>query len=151
MDTKFILSIYAAIISTIVFLWRLYEFYDEKRGNLKVNLKITNQAFVYQNDNIGDWNTFLVAIITNTGKHKRLLERPQIKVDTKVKGKDIFSVISLVDKTNFPLALEPGEKYEYKMPIEAINEEFKNKGIKKVRSIIQDTHNKTYKSNWFKI
>lgn len=33
------ISLYAALISTMVFLWRIYEFYIERRGNLIISLK----------------------------------------------------------------------------------------------------------------
>lgn len=151
MDSKLILSIYAAVISTIVFLWRLYEFFDDKKGKIRVTLNISNEIPVFQNNKLGDWQAFLVATVTNVGKHKRLIERPHVKIDKTIDGKDVYSVINFNDKTNFPFSLEPGQKYDYKMPMEAINNNFKNIGVKMIAAIIKDTHGKAYKSKQFNI
>jgi hypothetical protein len=151
MDLKLFLSIYAAIVSTVVFFWRLYEFYDDKKGKIKVSLAISNELPLYRNNTLGEWATYLVATVTNVGKYKRMIERPQIKVDLKIKGKDVFSIINFDDQANFPITLEPGQKYEYKMPIATVNDSFRAVGVTKVRSIVRDTHSKSYLSKWFAI
>ncbi len=100
---------------------------------------------------MGQWEQYVVATIVNVGKYKRKIERPGVRIDSKINGKRDFSFITLDDRTVFPLFLEPGEKYEYLMPREGIDQEFKDKGASKLRSIVRDTHGKTYKSNWFKL
>lgn len=151
MDIKTILTIYASVISTIVFLWRLYEFYDDKRGNFKVTLKYITEMPVFLNNQLGDSVVYLVTVITNKGKHKRLIERPALKVDVLKDGKDIFNVIDMCSQTNFPLSIEPGEKYEYKMRLEDLKKSFNEHGISKVRAILTDTLEKQYYSEWTSI
>lgn len=151
MDKKLALSIYAAVISTIVFLWRLYEFYDDRRGKIKPTLEIFTEIPVYQNNSLGDASAFLVATIVNIGKYKRLIERPNIQINSTLDGKNTFKVIDFDEQTSFPRSLEPGEKYDYKMSLEAIKEKFKSIKVTSVRAIIKDTHISRYKSKWFKI
>lgn len=151
MDIKLFISLYAALISTIVFIWRIYEFVDDKRGKLKVSLKRQSQAIVDQNNSIGQWQEFLVATVVNVGKYKRQIERPGVKIDAKIDGKNSFSFITFDDRTKFPLLLEPGEKFNYLMPIKGIDCEFKNKGASKIKSVVHDTHGKTYTSKWFRL
>jgi hypothetical protein len=64
-----------------------------------------------------------------------------------VDDKDLFHAL-VMGPTNFPFAIEPGEKFEYKIPMASIIENLKNKGAKKIRFRVVDTHSRTYYSNW---
>lgn len=149
-DAKLIVAIYAAIVSTVVFIWRLYEYYDEKKGKIAISLKRSSQALVYANNQVGDWEQFVVATIVNRGKHKRQIERSMVKVSPLVDGQDTLSVI-VFNSPNFPLGLDPGEKFEYKIPTEALDENLKSKGVRRVKCRVDDTHGSSYYSTWFNI
>lgn len=151
MDGKLLVSIYAAVISTVVFVWRLYEFYDDKKGKIKVRLHVITQIPFDMNNKLGTSERFLVATITNLSKYKRLIERPGLKSNIQIDGKSNFSFINFEDRTKYPFALEPGEKFEYKMLLDGIDKNFKKKGTTKLKSVVSDTHNKVYYSKWFKL
>ena len=110
MDYKFYISIYAAIISTVVFAWRLYEFYYDRRGKLKITNNYKTQIPVYTNEILGDSKSFLVTTIINRGKSRRFIEEPTYKSNKKVNGKVHFNVSNLSNKEKYPIAIEPGEK-----------------------------------------
>ena len=59
MDIKFWVSVYAATISTIVFVWRLYEFYYDRIGKLNVTINISSRTNVYNTGKIGNTELYL--------------------------------------------------------------------------------------------
>lgn len=151
MDYKFWVSIYAAIVSTIVFFWRLYEFYLDRRGKLKISNSYITQLPIYSNQNIGNDEIFFVVTITNLSKNKRQIEVPRFKLDTKINGKEYFNFLDFNTKEKFPKALEPRDKYTYKVNFEVIEQNLKKSGISEIKTIIIDTYGKKYYSKWFEI
>jgi len=150
MDYKLIVSIYAAIISTIVLIWRLYEFYYDRRGKFTVKIK-RNTKFTYIGISLaGDGQNYLTTVITNVGKTKRLIEQPSFIGNVKVEKKEHINFLSFTNIIKYPMTLDSGEKFEYDVPYETIDE-LKEKGITKVKAIIRDTHGKSHYSSWFKI
>lgn len=151
MDYKFWVSIYAAVISTIVFFWRLYEFYLDRRGKLKIVTSYVSQLPVYANKNVGEFEDFLVVTITNFSKSKRQIEIPRFKGNKKVNGKQHFNFLDFNTKVNYPIALDPGDKHLYKVNYNDIKNDLKNSGITKIKTIVIDTYGKVYYSKWFEI
>ncbi len=150
MDFKLAISIYAAVVSTIVFIWRIYEFYYDRSGKLKVTFKKITSIPVSAGYQFGDSEMFLVTTITNVGKNRRLIESPIYKSDVKVDGKEYFNFLSFTIQTKFPHVLEPGEKLDYKIPLKSLEESFKNKNVK-IKAVIKDTIGKNYYSKWFEL
>ena len=146
MDIKFWTAIYAAIISTIVFIWRLYEFYYDRRGKFTVEIKNINRTPVI-NFKVGESVNYLVIKITNVGKNKRFIEEPRFESNSKQKKH--FNLLKLDKKENYPIALEPGEIHEYSVEFEYLKNELSEFDITKIKALIQDTQKNTYKSNWF--
>ncbi len=151
MDYKFWISIYAAVISTIVFFWRLYEFYLDRRGKLKIITSCVSQLPIYGGNNVGEFEDFLVVTITNFSKNKRQIEIPRFKGDIKINGKQHFNFLDLNTKENYPIALDPGDKHLYKVHYNVIKTDLKNHGITKIKAIVIDTYGKKYYSEWYKI
>ncbi|OYX82294.1 MAG: hypothetical protein B7Y83_15250 [Flavobacteriales bacterium 32-34-25] len=151
MDYKFGVSIYAAIISTIVFFWRLYEFYLDRRGKLKISNSYITQLPIDSNQKIGNDVTFFVVTIINLSKNKRQIEIPRFKLDTKINGKEYFNFLDFNTTEKFPKALEPGDKFLYKVNSKAIDENFRKTGVSEIKTIIIDTYGKKYYSDWFKL
>lgn len=145
-----IVSIYAAIISTFVLIWRLYEFYYDRRGKLMVTIKRNTKVAYMGNSKSGDAQIYLTTTIINVGKTKRFIEQPSFISNVKIDKKEHFNFLSLTNIIKYPIALDCGEKFEYEVPYEAI-EELKDRGIQKMKSIIRDTHGKRHYSSWFKI
>ncbi len=150
MDYKLIVSIYAAVISTIVFIWRLYEFYYDRRGKLDVKIKRNTKIPVSANLKFGESQMYLTTTIINVGKTKRLIEQPSFISNIKVNDQKHFNFISFTNVTKYPVALDSGEKFEYEETIDVI-ENLKEKGVSKIKAVIRDTHGKNHYSKWFKI
>jgi hypothetical protein len=151
MDYKFWISINVAIISTIFFLWRLYEFYLDRRGNLKITTSCAYQLPIYGGINVGEFEDFLVVTITNFSKNKHQIEIPRFTADKKVDGEQHFNFLDLNTKENYPIALEPGDKHLYMVHYKAVTSDAKNQGITKIKAIVIDTSGKKYSSKWYKI
>jgi hypothetical protein len=151
MDYKFWLSIYAAVTSTIVFLWRLYEFYLDRRGKLKISNSYITQFPLCENKNIGKGEVFFVVTITNFSKNKRQIEIPRFKLNTKIDGKEYFNFVDFNATEKFPRTLEPGDKYSYKINSKVIKSKFKKTGVSEIKTMIIDTYGKKYYSKWFKV
>jgi len=136
MFTALTISIYAAIVSTLVFLWRIFEFIYERIPRIKIEL----------GQIIEGNNHFSLVQITNHSKEKRFIEMP-VFVDKKV-FKDNGSTFGHVGDKTFPLGIDAGERIEFKIPYSFLTE-FKNKyKLKKVKAIVEDTLGKKYKSKW---
>jgi hypothetical protein len=151
MDYKFWLSIYAAVTSTIVFLWRLYEFYLDRRGKLKISNSYITQFPLCENKNIGKGEVVFVVTITNFSKNKRQIEIPRFKLNTKIDGKGYFNFVDFNATEKFPRTLEPGDKYSYKINSKVIKSKFKKTGVSEIKTMIIDTYGKKYYSKWFKV
>ena len=150
MDYKLIVSIYAGIISTIVFIWRLYEFYYDRRSKLDVKIRQNTKIPVSSNLKFGESQMYLTTTIINVGKPKRLIEQPTFMSDKKVDNQKHFNFISFTNIVKYPVTLNSGEKHEYEVTDDVI-EELKTKGVSKIKAIIRDTHGKSYYSKWFEI
>ena len=150
MDYKLIVSIYAGIISTIVFIWRLYEFYYDRRGKLNIKIKRNTKIPVSANYKFGESQMYLTTTIINVGKPKRLIEQPTFMSNKKVDNQKHFNFLSFTNIIKYPITLASGEKHEYEVTDEVIDE-LKAKGISKIKAVIRDTHGKSHYSKWFKI
>lgn len=150
MDYKLIVSLYAATISTIVLIWRLYEFYYDRRGKLNVKIKRNTKIPVSAGLHFGDSQMYLTTTIINVGKTKRLIEQPGFMADKKVDNQKYFNFLSFTNVIKYPISLDSGEKFEYEVTIDVI-EDLKKKGITKIKAFIRDTHGKSYYSKWFEI
>lgn len=151
MDYKLIISIYASVISTIVFVWRLYEFYYDRRGRLKITLKTVSKTPVNVAGIMGNLEIFLIVTVVNIGKNKRHIEEPQFFSNSKIKKNKHFNILDFKKTKNFPISLEPGEKFEYPIPYSPLEDDFKEKNITKIKALVFDTLRKKYSSTWFNI
>ena len=143
-----IISVYAAIISTTVFIWRLYEFYYDRRG--KLNVKSNTKIPVSANHKFGESQMYLTTTIINRGKNKRLIEQPGFMSNKKLENQKHFNFLSFTNAVKYPIVLDSGEKYEYEVTYDVI-EELKEKGVLKIKAVIRDTHGKSHYSKWFGI
>lgn len=149
MDYKLWISIYAAIISTFVFLWRLYEFYYDRRGKFTVNIKC-NTKYEVANFKMGDSQMYLTTTIINIGKTKRLIEQPTFIGYSKINNVEHFNFLDFKNIIKYPITLDSGEKFEHEVPYDVL-ENLKEKGVSKIKAIIRDTHGKKHYSQWFEI
>ncbi len=150
MDFKLIVSIYAAVISTVVFVWRLYEFYFDRKSKLSVIIRQNTKIPVSSNFKIGESQMYLTTTIINIGKQKRMIEQPNLLSNIKVDDKKYFNFLSFDNVVEYPIALDSGGKFEYEVNNDVI-EDLKAKGITKIKAMIRDTHGKSHYSKWYKI
>jgi hypothetical protein len=150
-DYKLWISIYAAVISTVVFAWRLYEFYYDRIGKLNVSVKTTFRTNVYGDGNIGNTESFLVVSIVNIGKNKRFIEQPRFQSNANYEENKYLNLVRTDIIKTYPICLEPGEKFDYDLPYDKIGEDLKKAGVKKIKARVYDTHGKVYRSKWFEL
>lgn len=148
MDYKVIISIYAALISTIVFIWRIYEFYHDKKGKFIIRMNNIYRAPLLIG-NMAQGASFLVIKITNISKNKRYIEEPTFISDSK--DYKNFNLLKLDKTENYPFVLEPGQTHEYSVNLNDLIIELKIHQITKIKTILRDTHNKRYYSDWFEL
>jgi hypothetical protein len=152
MNYPLIISIYAAIVSTFVATWRVYEFVTERKGRIKVKLRVRKQALLFTNGAMGPEHLALELTIKNMGSKTRFIELPQLQIDIKQNGKYLYMHPQDFDKeTKFPLALESGGTYQYAFNYGPIAIEMNNRGLTSVRAVVEDTHEKKYSSSWINI
>lgn len=156
---------YAAVISTLVFVWRIIEFFDDRRGKLKIYL---NEKKIASPIRIEDLPDFVKKIpedlpnyqlgfkrnieinIINFSKNKRLISNfPSIEIyKSELNNKELYFNPATMIK-EYPLALEPGENFKIEIPLEDLLAE--NKGDIEIQCNIDDTYGKKYKSKTLKI
>ena len=150
MDVKLAISIYAAVISTIVFIWRLYEFYYDKKSKLSVRISLNTKIPVSKNLEFNSSYMCLTTTIINVGRPKRMIEQPTFMSDKKVENEKHFNFISFSNVVNYPIPLNSGEKHVYEVTNDVI-EDLKSEGVTKIKAIVSDTHGKNHYSQWYKL
>jgi hypothetical protein len=150
MDYKLIVSIYAAVISTVVFVWRLYEFYSDRKSKLNIKITKITKTPVSNNLKFGESQTYLTTTIINIGKPKRMIEQPIFMSSKIVDNQKYFNFLSFANVVKYPIALDCGEKFEYEVTNDVI-EDLKEKGITKIKAVVRDTHGKGHYSKWYEI
>ena len=93
--------------------------------------------------------SFLVIKITNISNNKRYIEEPTFISDSK--DYKNFNLLKLDKTENYPLVLEPGQTHEYSVNLNDLIIELKIHQITKIKTILRDTHNKRYYSDWFEL
>ena len=150
MDYKLIVSIYAAVISTVVLVWRLYEFYYDRKSKLNIRIRQNTKIPVSSNLKFGESQMYLTTTIINIGKPKRMIEQPIFISNNKVDNQKHFNFISFTNVVNYPIPLDSGEKHVYEVTNDVI-EDLRVKGVTKIKALIRDTHGKSHYSKWFEI
>jgi hypothetical protein len=148
MDYKIIISVYAALISTIVFIWRIYEFYHDRKGKFIIRMNNIYRAPIL-NGGMTKGTSFLVIKITNISNNKRYIEEPNFMSDSK--NHKYFNLLKFDKTENYPIVLESGQIHEYSINLKDLIEELKPHNISKIKTMLTDTHNKRYYSNWFEL
>ncbi len=151
MKNELFLSIYASILSTIIFFWRMYEFYYEKNGNLKLKIEEKKQALVYSNYEISEFEIIFMVYIINRGLRSRVIDKPKIQLDQPIEGKKFLTIIDLESQITFPYQLEPGQKLEYPIPKDELRLKMKDTNVTKFKVVVSDTLDKSYCSKWIKL
>ena len=148
MDYKIIISVYAALISTIVFIWRIFEFYYDRKGKFTIRMNNVYKVPLLIGD-MTQGTSFLIIKITNISNNKRFIEEPTFISDSK--DYKNFNLLKLDKTVNYPLVLEPGQTHEYSVNLNDLIIELKIHQITKIKTILRDTHNKKYYSDWFEL
>lgn len=143
MSTAIIIAIYAAIVSTIALAWRIYEFYFDKKGKLKIGYEF------YPNFLIGDckFTAIYEFTIVNIATRKRIINSVCHEYNT-LKG-GLYSPI--YQHLKCPVALEFGENTKYEIDYADFDNLMEESKATKIRIIVTDSVGKTYKSKWVKV
>ncbi len=164
-NMTFIISIYAAIISTLVLLWRIYEFYSGIKGKISIFINemqvgnpisietIPDTAKIIPDDLTDydyDFHDVVEIEILNNGRNKRAIEFPEVLLrQVKNNRRERYFNPSTMAK-NYPFQLEPGESYKIVIPLNHLKDWDPNYALE-IRCKIIDTYKKVYKTNWIKI
>ena len=136
MPSSLTISIYAAIVSTLVFLWRIFEFFYDRYPSINIE---TGQS-------IEGNNHFCIVQITNRSKQKRFVDAPLFIADKLFK--ETGYMFGYEGDLTFPFAIDSGEQIEFKIPYSVLTNYKKKYKVKRIRAIIKDTFGKKYKSKW---
>ncbi|MDP2159077.1 MAG: hypothetical protein Q8K02_01230 [Flavobacterium sp.] len=156
-DVKFLLTIYAAVVSTVVLLWRIFEFRYDRRVKIKFQLSRSKMPYSkYEEFEDGTFlglNTTYSVVkfrIVNLGNKERFLNDINIiyrKDDTNENSSGYIDISKFIE---FPKLIKPGEEIVFKVNL--------NHNIistlyqpKKIISQVYDTHSRIYESNWLEI
>lgn len=143
------LGIYAAIISSILLLWELFKYFNDKRSKMFITGGIRDSLPIDGYGRPMEWRKFFFIEVTNRGNYPRFIHKPGFESDIK-DGNKYFSVIDMDDKKKYPYPLSPGEVYSYFFDVEGLDE-VKAKGASKIKISVNDTNGKRYYSNWINI
>jgi hypothetical protein len=154
MELKEVMALYAAIISTAVFVWRLFEWADSKKGKLKIKHFLSAKQLVFGDNSFGQVSSHYVFSITNHGFNKRYISGFLFEADKKLDG-DIstFTLLDILKEYNKIDALEPGQNFKIEFPVLqfGILQLQQQYHIKKFRLEITDSLGKKYHSNWARL
>lgn len=154
MNIELILSIYASIVSSLLLLWKIFTYFNDRKTIIKVDQKIVFRYSTTSYELIrGSEIELLVTTITNVSSHTVHIEKPRIKTNRKHGGSDTFTAYFREEMDiNYPRVLSPGERIECSMPIEGIKENIlKINKSNKIKSIVKDTRGKEFSSKWLEI
>jgi biopolymer transport protein ExbD len=79
-----------------------------------------------------------------------MIEQPIFMSNKKVDNQKYFNFLSFANVVKYPIALDSGEKFEYEVTNDVI-EDLKEKGISKIKAVVRDMHGKSHYSKWYEI
>ncbi len=141
------LAYYGAFVSTIVFLWKLYDEWKNRRGNLKIETNFTTQFIVLANGTYSDEEKMLTIKITNFGRSNRHIHKPTFITNSKEKKSKYLELTDLNSKIIYPKELKSGEIHIVRFPTKSFEKE--NDKFNKLKINVNDTFKKSYQSKWF--
>jgi len=147
LNSKTIISIYAALVASIALIWNIYEAIIKNKGRLHVDASIKFQIIAHP---LMETTTrpIINIKVTNRGQNSRYIQRPSIETNKLIDGKNGFVYVSTDDYTKFPYELNPGSQFETKIDLHNIfNDKLSRLSKNDYFHIeVADTHEKTYKS-----
>lgn len=146
---EIILTIYAAIISTISLVWNIVLAVLEKRSNLKIIVEFRETLTAGTNGNAITGPIVLYIRITNRSKYTKYISGVYIKLPYKAASGKVFMLLK--KNVQFPIELSPEKEYVYKFVPVANNSELMLQNFRRGKShiIVTDTVLKKYRSTTF--
>lgn len=156
-DTSVIVSMYAAIISTMALAWNIATFILGKLSRLKVNIDFNIEKIALKyNDQFEEVNGpySLTATIVNKSSHIKYIKNIKIRLPYKSTHGKLVPLHKVNDK--FPKEIKPEEQikisYAIHPSMDFLFEGYKeNKFRNKFRLLVYDTKGEKYKSNKIKV
>ena len=146
-----LLAVYAALMSTFVFLWNVRESLKKQKGNLKVSADYY-MSFIADGfgNEIGGTHAIIRIKITNIGISKRFIECPAVEFKKGVCGVKIFKYAKMAELEQFPLEIDTGDIYETEIELRSLvnnfTGEFEIKNNDRFKILVSDTLGKEYRS-----
>jgi len=150
-DWKIITAVYAAIVSTFVAIWRIYEYIDDRKGRITIKLITGSNTAITEFWDDEDKEFHITALITNVGKKSRYLKTPYFIVLPRMSIPEHSELLkSQAAKRTPPTQILPGEEIQYDIPMWLLVK-YRQMGAQKMQVQVFDTHRKLYKSEWRKL
>ena len=143
MDYKLLIALYAALLATFTFIWKLYEFYYDRKGKLKITHEF------YSNFLIGNsmFTTICAFTITNISSNKRIIN--SIGYIFNNSDDTIYSPLLRFNKP--PVSIDFGETITYDIYYSDFDNLIDEIDATKLRLIVMDSTGKKYKTKWIRI
>lgn len=154
MKLELALSIYASVVATFVFIWRMYTYMNDRKSKLYVSQRLMNRYNIHtEGVDFESEQKMLEITITNKGTSSRYIERPSLKLNKKSSSGNIFSLWTRENMNiDYPRIIQSGERLEFSFPFEGLKDVLNNgNGATKYRAFIKDTHGNTFESKWIRI
>jgi len=139
---------YAGILATVVFIWQLIQYRNDRIGRLKVTATIGTQLPIYGNGKTGDYQKTIFITVTNRGNDIRIINRCDLNLNIHSKNQ-VFTLIDFDKQNDLPKSLSRGDTYQKSYPYSVLDDVTEKK-FEKVRFVVCDTLNKRYYSNFIR-
>jgi hypothetical protein len=143
MSTTLIISIYAAVISTFNLVWRIFEFYFDKKPRIKITCEFYPNFIIGPNQ----FTAIYQFTIVNISTKKRVINTIGHEYNT-IKGVNHASFSQMPKR---PVPLEFGESLKYDVDYTDFDNTIEKSKVSKIRLIVTDSIGKEYKSKWIKV
>ena len=143
------IAYYGAVLSTIVFIWKLIDEWKNRKGNIKVETNFTTQFSIMNNGKTSDSEKMLSITITNFGRSIRHINCPNFITNSKNVKLKYFEIIDSVAKQQYPKQIEPGEIHIVRF--QSNNFKFDELDANKIKVNVNDTLKKSYQSKWINV
>jgi hypothetical protein len=141
------LAIYGSVVATFTAIWRIFEFWHDRRGRIKIEFSKIMKAPVNVTFDVLQPQAFLKIVIVNKGKNKRVIRRPEFEIDKEYQGTNKIYYQDFYKASKFPQSLDSMQESVIELEAKPLLEIARLGGANQITVVISDTVGKVYKSN----
>jgi hypothetical protein len=148
MNIENLISVYAALLSSILLIWELFKYFHDRRSKMMVKGRLADSLPIDHMGRPMKWTKYFFIEVINRGNYPRYIYKPGL-IGNK-KDNKYLSMLDINEAKKYPYLLSPGEVYTYHFEYSELSEALE-KGITKLRVHVTDTNGKTYRSKWINL